>query len=189
MAWDDYEEKLKLYEQKIRELEESLAKEREEKKQINDIIQKAYLDPKKRQALKEIVSIAGMEIEDPVYEKVAKEEISSVKSELEKLKEEKAKEQARQYEEQFRLMMEKYGIKEEELPQVKEFINETKLMPTSLEGWELVFQNYKRNKVASPTFIGANDNIFQSTLKAEDYIKNPKQAFYRLAEQALKGGR
>ncbi|MDW7973279.1 MAG: hypothetical protein RMI01_08785 [Thermodesulfovibrio sp.] len=189
MAWEDYESKIKYYEQRLQELEEELTRIKTEKQQIDDVIQKAYLDPKKRQALKEIAAIAGVNIDDPVYEKVAMEEIDSVRKELDKIKAEQEQQKAKEYQERLRELMQAYDISESELEKVKEFVNETKLIPTSIEGWEIVFQNYKRAKVASPTLIGTNTNIFKETVSMEDYLKNPKAAFFKYAETILKQAR
>lgn len=146
-------------------------------------IQQAYLDPETREPLKKILSKhAGVVVDDPPYEKAVKEEINMLKGKIEEIEKEKTIQSKKQQENALKSLMQSYGITEGDIPELKSFIAKTGITPTTLEGWQVVLQNFQRSKIASPTYTPP----IKEYMSKEDYIKNPKEAFFKAHLEALK---
>jgi hypothetical protein len=144
-------------------------------------VQKAYEDPETRPHLKKITKKLGIELDDPAYEKQFKEEIEPIKKELEELKAKKIEEEARKKNEEIQELYVKYGITQEELPELQKFIQETGVIPSTKAGWETVLRNFRMSKTAQPTYV-------RPTLKnkiGEQFSKNPEEALFEAHIQAL----
>jgi len=180
MEWD-FEELQKEYERLKKEYEEVS----KAKTEYDEVIKKAYADPELREPLKKIArKVAGLEIQDPAYEKYTKEEISKLQKELETLKSEKEVESKKSYAKQLENVLSQYGITGDEVKKFQEFVSSTGLVPTTISGWEIAAQNYRRSLVAEPVF--GRTKTFREAVTSEDYLKNPSQAFEKDFLNALR---
>jgi DNA repair exonuclease SbcCD ATPase subunit len=168
----DFEETQKEFERLKKEYEEVS----KAKAEYDEVIKKAYADPELREPLKKIArKVAGLEIQDPVYEKYAKDEISKLQKELDTIKTEKETESKKSYAKQLETVLSQYGITGDEVKKFQEFVSGTGLVPTTISGWEIAARNYRRSLVAEPVF--GKTKTFKESVTSEDYLKNPSQAF------------
>ena len=180
----DFEDLQKEYERLKKEYEEvSRAKS-----EYDEMIKKAYADPELREPLKTIArKVANIEIEDPAHEKYIRSEVSKLQKELETLKAEKEAESKKSYAKQLEDVLKQYGIIGDEIKKFQDFVSSTGLVPTTISGWEIAAQNYRRSLMAEPTL--GRPKTFKETVTSEDYLKNPSQAFERDFLNALKMAR
>lgn len=167
-----YEELKKQYDALARELEE-----------YRSAIQKAYLNPETREPLKKIMKdVAGVEIEDPVYEKAIKSEIEKIAKKVERIEEEKKNTELKKKQQELLSLFAEYGVSDKEMPQLAEFIKKTGVTPTTPEGWRVVLANYQRSKMARPTFIPETEKKVDSV---KDWLANPEGKLREAFEKAL----
>ena len=146
-------------------------------------IQQAYMDPETREPLKKILNKhAGIVIDDPPYEKAIKEEVFKVQKKLEEYEQKQMEKEREKALMSIKEVFDSFGITQEELPEIKEFISKTGIVPTTAEGWRTVLQNYQRSKITKPTYVAPT---FKERVMTEDYLKNPKEAFYKAHLEAL----
>lgn len=187
MKWEDmdrdYEGLLQSYEALEKEVKRLKSVE-EKYNQIQEDIQKAYLNPRTREALKKIVKEqVGVDLKDPEYEEVFKEKISEVEKRIENIEKKGVEERLKQQDEQTRALLAKYGIAtKEDIEDFKKFIQKKKAIPVGVEGLESFVQEYQRTKMASPSYVRPSSPVRNI---AEEYSKNPKEAFYKAHLRAL----
>jgi len=158
------------------------------KQEYDEAIKKAYADPELRGSLKAIMKkVANLELEDPPHEKYMKSEISRVEKELSGLKAEKEKEIKDSYTKQLESVLNQYGISGEEVKKFQNFVSKTGLMPTTVSGWEIAAQNYRRSLVAEPLL--GRPKTFKESATSDDYIKNPSGALEKAFFNAMRGGK
>jgi len=148
-------------------------------------IQQAYLDPETREPLKKIMKkYGGVELDDPEYEKAIKQHISKLEEKLNSIEEKERQRELKKQEERIKMLLNEYGITDEEVPQVAEYIKKTGITPTTEQGWREVLRSYQRTKVAVPTQVRPNVP-FNKGAMPEDYLKNPEQALFKEHLKAL----
>ncbi len=180
----DFEELQKEYEKLRAEYEEI----KNAKLQYDEAIKKAYADPELREPLRQIIKkTAGLEIEDPPYEKTVKNELSKFEKKLAEMEAEKEKAMRENYEKQLRGILEEYGISGEEVKKFQGFISETGLMPTTLDGWRVAAQNYRRSLMAEPV-LGRPKKV-REEVTSKEFMEDPSKALDKVFLQALYGGK
>jgi len=145
-------------------------------------VRKAYEDPETRPHLKKIGEKLGLQIDDPPHEKAYRKEIDELKKQLEE-KEAKEKEaKAKQKQEELAQMLSQYGVTTDaEYQDFQKFMQENGVIPSTQKGWEKMLQDYRRAKIAQPTY---QRPTFKNRI-GEDYTKNPEEALFRAHLGAL----
>lgn len=171
-----YEKLKKQYEEIERELQN-----------YRDAIQKAYLNPETREPLRKIMKdVVGVEIDDPVYEKAVKSEVEKLAKKIEKLENEKKELEAKKKQEKLLNLFNEYGITDEEMSNLADFIKKTGVAPTTEEGWRAVLTNYQRSKMARPSFINERESKFGKD-NVKEWLTNPDAKLKETFEKILIG--
>lgn len=169
--------------------EERLKQEAEYWKQqyekLQQDIQNLYLDPEAREHLKVLGKKLGVEIDDPPHEKAVKQDIKKLEKKIEELEAEKKQKKIEEYNQKLQRLYQEYGITtKEEAEKLNEFIKASGVIPSTIEGWEKVLRDYRASQITSPSFV--RPNSVKEIFNSEEFMKNPKEAFYKYAENALK---
>jgi len=156
------------------------------KEEYDEAIKKAYADPELRPSLKAMLKkVAGVEIDDPPHEKAVKSEIQRLEEELKKLRVEKEQEQRQKIESELRSVFTEYGIEGDELKRFQQFVIESGLTPTTIQGWKIAAQNYRRSQMAEPLL--GKPKTFKSELSLDEFAKSPADALDKFAMSILAG--
>ena len=143
---------------------------------------KAYEDPELRPHLKKIGEKIGVIIDDPPHEKAYKKEIEELKKQLEEKEAKEKEEKAKQKQEEFIKLLAKYGVTTDaEYQDFQKFIQENGIIPSTQKGWEKMLQDYRRAKIAQPTY---QRPTFKNKI-GEDFAKNPEEALFKAHLEAL----
>jgi len=144
--------------------------------------QKAYEDPELRPHLKKIGEKIGVLIDDPPQEKAYKKEIDELKKQLEEKELKEKEEKSKKKQEEFQALLGRYGITSDaEYKELQRFIQENGVIPSTTKGWEKMLQDYRRAKIAQPTY---QRPTFKNRI-GDDFIKNPEEALFKAHIEAL----
>jgi len=170
----DYEEAYKQLMDKYQKLEQAFLG-------YDQAVKTAYEDPELRPHLKKIAEKVGVKIDDPPHEKRYQEELEKLNKKIEEIETKKKEEEGAKKKVALQELLGKYGITDAEYSELEKFIKETGIFPSTLEGWETVLQNYRRAKIAQPTYQKPD---FKGRIGSE-FWKNPEEALFGAHLQAL----